>query len=156
MIRPKANEMPSRSAPVMAGFESPASTNVATTDPGPTRTSKAVPSVSARARCCSEYSITPPEFRSAFDNVECNSATVICPDTFVKARVRSSKLDDHAHPDTCRAHRRDAPAAPGQPRRLPVQRQARPRALRREGEFDPQACRQPLLEAGHARGVRDA
>src|SRR5436190_12357301 len=90
MIRPKANEMPSRSAPVMAGFESPASTKVATTDPGPTRTSKAVPTVSAKARCCSEYSITPPEFRSAFDNVECDSATVIRPATFVKVRMRSS------------------------------------------------------------------
>src|SRR4051794_15316021 len=83
MIRPKANEMPSRSAPVMAGFESPASTSVATTDPGPTRTSRAVPSVSAKARCCSEYSITPPEFRSAFDNVERNSATVVRVGPFV-------------------------------------------------------------------------
>ena len=55
MIRPKANEMPSRSAPVMAGTLSPASASVATTDPGPTRTSSAVPSVSANARCPSEY-----------------------------------------------------------------------------------------------------
>src|SRR3954452_8642414 len=60
MIRPKANEMPSRSAPVMAGFESPASTKAATTDPGPTNTSRAVPSTSANARCGSECSITPP------------------------------------------------------------------------------------------------
>ena len=50
MIRPKATEMPSRSAPVMAGVLSPASTSVATTDPGPTRTSRAVPSTSAKAR----------------------------------------------------------------------------------------------------------
>src|SRR5215213_10479546 len=55
MIRPNANEIPSRSAPVMAGVLSPASTSVATTEPGPTRTSSAVPSASARARCPSEY-----------------------------------------------------------------------------------------------------
>ena len=50
MISPKANEMPSRSAPVTAGVDLPASTRVATTEPGPTSTSSAVPSVSAKAR----------------------------------------------------------------------------------------------------------
>ena len=59
MIRPKANEMPSRSAPVMAGVLSPASTSVATTDPGPTRTSRAVPSTSAKARWPIEYVSIP-------------------------------------------------------------------------------------------------
>src|SRR6476659_9602779 len=83
MIRPNANEMPSRSAPVMAGFESPASTKVAITDPGPTRTSRAVPMNSAKARCCNEYSITPPEFRSAFDNVERDFAKVVRAEAFV-------------------------------------------------------------------------
>jgi glycerol uptake facilitator-like aquaporin len=61
MMNPNANEMPSRSAPVIAGFASPARASVATTDPGPTRTSRAVPSVSAAARWPSEYeSISPP------------------------------------------------------------------------------------------------
>ena len=50
MMKPNANEMPSRSEPVMAGLASPASTSVATTEPGPTSTSSAVPSVSASAR----------------------------------------------------------------------------------------------------------
>ena len=50
MMRPNANEMPSRSAPVTAGALSPARTRVATTEPGPTSTSRAVPSVSANAR----------------------------------------------------------------------------------------------------------
>ena len=50
MMKPNANEMPSRSAPVIAGLASPASTSVATTEPGPTSTSSAVPSVSASAR----------------------------------------------------------------------------------------------------------
>src|SRR5689334_20471864 len=60
------------------------------------------------------------------------------------------------HADPRRAHRRDAPAAPGQPGRLPVQGQARPRALRREGELDPQARGLPFLEARDARHLRDA
>src|SRR3954454_15099903 len=51
---------------------------------------------------------------------------------------------------------RDAPAAPGRPGRLPVQGQALTRALRGEGEFDSQARRFALLEAGHTRGIRDA
>jgi hypothetical protein len=50
MISPKATEMPSRSAPVTAGLLSPARINVATTDPGPTSTSSAVPTVSASMR----------------------------------------------------------------------------------------------------------
>src|SRR5215208_140538 len=56
MIRPKANEMPSRSEPVIAGVDLPARTRVATTEPGPTRTSRAVPSVSANARWGRVYS----------------------------------------------------------------------------------------------------
>src|SRR4051812_41655211 len=155
MIRPKANEMPSRSAPVMAGFESPASTNVATTDPGPTRTSRAVPSTSAKARCCSEYSITPPEFRSAFDNVERDFATESATRALSTPAILV-RIDDYADPDTGRAHRRAAPATARQPGRLLVQGQARPRAVRRQGQFDPQTCRQSFLEAGDARDLRDA
>src|SRR4051812_8893672 len=72
MMNPNANEMPSRSAPVIAGCASPARASVATTDPGPTRTSRAVPSVSAAARWPSEYeSISPPpNLGLRFDNVE--------------------------------------------------------------------------------------
>ena len=40
---------------MIAGVESPARTSVATTEPGPTSTSRAVPSVSASARWPSEY-----------------------------------------------------------------------------------------------------
>src|SRR5438093_4613625 len=61
MTSPKANEMPSRSAPVIAGVLLPARTSVATTEPGPTRTSSAVPRVSASARCGRECSIAPPD-----------------------------------------------------------------------------------------------
>src|SRR3954452_16764403 len=50
MMRPKANEMPSRSAPVTAGVLLPARTSVATTLPGPTRTRSAVPRLSATTR----------------------------------------------------------------------------------------------------------
>src|SRR3954453_2455059 len=50
MIRPKANEMPSRSAPVTAGVLLPARTSVATTLPGPTRTRGAGPRRSATTR----------------------------------------------------------------------------------------------------------
>src|SRR3954468_12544308 len=65
MTRPKANEMPSRSAPVTAGVLLPARTSVATTLPGPTRTSSAVPSVSATTRWGRECSIAPPEWEGA-------------------------------------------------------------------------------------------
>ena len=54
MMNPNANEIPSRSAPVIAGTDLPASCSVATTEPGPTRTSSAVPSTSATARCANE------------------------------------------------------------------------------------------------------
>src|SRR5258708_11409179 len=55
MMKRKAKEMPRRSAPVTAGTALPASTRVATTDPGPTSTRAAVPSVSARAFCALLY-----------------------------------------------------------------------------------------------------
>src|SRR3954452_20399923 len=75
MMKPKANEMPSRSAPVAAGLASTARASVATTDPGPPRTSIAVPSVSATARWPSEYdSISPPRGGLRFDIVESCSA----------------------------------------------------------------------------------
>src|SRR2546423_2541513 len=72
---PKATDIPSRSAPVMAGVDLPASVSVATTDPGPTNTSRAVPSVSAKARCGSECSIPTLLLpRPAFDIIECRLA----------------------------------------------------------------------------------
>src|SRR5258708_7766358 len=55
MMKPKAKEMPRRSALATAGTALPASTRVATTDPGPTSTRAAVPSVSARAFCALLY-----------------------------------------------------------------------------------------------------
>src|SRR5947207_3089071 len=64
MISPKANEMPSRSAPETAGTDLPARTSVATTDPGPTSTRSAVPSVSATARWDSECSCMRPLLRT--------------------------------------------------------------------------------------------
>src|SRR3954454_10830380 len=71
MMNPKANEIPSRSPPLIAGATLPDSSSAATTDPGPTSTSKAVPIVSANARWGSEYSSIPPLLsRLAFDNVE--------------------------------------------------------------------------------------
>src|SRR5437763_14683211 len=62
MMKPNANEIPSRSAPVIAGTALPANTRVATTDPGPPSQSSAVPSVSATARCERWYfsSTAPP------------------------------------------------------------------------------------------------
>src|SRR4029450_2571428 len=75
MMKPKANEMPSRSAPEIAGVDLPARTSVATTDPGPTNTSSAVPSVSATARCDNECSCTDPSplADDVFDNAEYRS-----------------------------------------------------------------------------------
>src|SRR5207302_5420440 len=55
MMNPKAKLIPSRSASVTAGTALPARVSVAMTEPGPTRTSAAVPKNSARARCVVEY-----------------------------------------------------------------------------------------------------
>src|SRR4051794_40803909 len=81
MMKPNANEMPSRSAPVTAGFASPARASVATTDPGPTRTSIAVPSASDTARWPSEYvsSMGPPR-GLRFGIIESCSAGTYSPD----------------------------------------------------------------------------
>src|ERR1700736_5052705 len=62
MMKPNAKEMPSRSASVTAGVALPASVRVATTEPGPTRTSTAVPNASASPRCVNEYIVPDPPF----------------------------------------------------------------------------------------------
>ena len=62
--------MPSRSAPVIAGVESPASVIVATTEPGPTRTSRRGPQ---RLHC------TPSRLRLVFDIVEHRSGAESTP-----------------------------------------------------------------------------
>src|SRR6185437_1370315 len=75
MMRPNANEMPSRSDPSIAGVLSPASTSVATTEPGPTRTSMAVPRVSARSRWDRVCSSTSPPLASDLDSIMSNAVS---------------------------------------------------------------------------------
>src|ERR1700694_3915471 len=87
MMNPNANEMPSRSAPVIAGTALPASTRVATTEPGPTRTRAAVPSVSATALCALEYITRPPayDYDSTLSNL-CRT-TLLPPKEIVNRRT---------------------------------------------------------------------
>src|SRR5438128_1486535 len=60
MMKPKAKLIASRSASVTAGTALPARVNVAITEPGPTRTSAAVPKASANARCRIENIVANP------------------------------------------------------------------------------------------------
>src|SRR5258707_7698629 len=53
-IRPNAIEMKPRSAPEKGAFVPPSSNRIAGTDPAPTKTSSAVPTASANARCAAE------------------------------------------------------------------------------------------------------
>src|SRR5947207_3114564 len=89
MMKPNAKEMPSRSASVMAGVALPARTSVATTEPGPTRTSAAVPSASASAFCAIERIPTrPPRILNRYSTLS------------NRCRERTP------HPDSCQCHGR--------------------------------------------------
>src|SRR4051794_27013654 len=83
--------MPSRSDPSIAGTLSPASTSVATTDPGPTSTSRAVPKVSARARWDRVCSSTSPPLALDFDSIMSNAVSRTVPPA--NTRVKCSERD---------------------------------------------------------------
>src|SRR4051812_45147912 len=127
MTSPNANEMPSRSAPVTAGVLSPARTRVATTDPGPTSTSRAVPSDSANARWERECSSTMTLLREmcAFDNVECDFDRNLLRTRGLCQAKRASALDADQPHDPDATGERAAPRALAVRQLLGVEQQRR-------------------------------